>query len=870
MYRYVRILVVLLVAVVCVTASDGVPSPEDRFGFQPGADGKLVRYKELIDYLQVLDDGSDRILMMDVGKSPMGKPMKICFMSAPENLAHLEELKDMNRQLATSPLSPEQLATITQQGRVFVMATLSMHSSEVGPSQALPQLAWMIATGSQEDLTGWLNDVVLMVIPCHNPDGMDMIVDHYRKYVGTKYEGSTLPGIYHKYVGHDNNRDFVTLSQTDTQAISDTYSTAWYPQVLVEKHQMGSSGPRYFVPEYHDPIAENVDEEMWTWIDVFGANLSRDMTADGCSGVASHWAFDDYWPGSTETSLWKNVISILTEGASCKIATPVYVEPQELRVRGKGLSEYRKGVNMPDPWPGGWWRLSDIVRYELSSIRSIVRTASVYRTDILKFRNRLCMKEIEKGTTQPPAYVVIPAKQHDPGERDALADLLMRHGVNVYQATETVENADHRVMVGDLVIPLAQPYRAFIKEVLEAQSYPVRHYTPDGEIIRPYDIASWSLPLHRGVNAFTIDQPATTLDETISPVTAPFHSGERPRYKSGTVVLPAAWNISYSLAFQAMGQDIPVSRVLDTTEINGNTLHPGDFLVTARGKKVSILDRLVSQLPEQPVTLAKTDGIQSRKLTLPKIGIVETYFHDMDAGWTRFVLDSAKIPFTVIRPGEMVELDLNNFDVIVFPNSGPDVLMKGSYKSGSDYYVPDMPSEYRKGMGDKGMLNLTAFINKGGIVLSWGASTGLFTQSLKESISEDETESFRLPVRDVGDQMKKAGLYVPGSLLQVKLKENHPVTFGMGHTCDVFSRGTPVFQTSIPGLDMDRRILAVYPETDILTSGYGEHVEKLANRAAAVWVKKGKGQLVLLAFSPQFRSSTSGLYKLMFNTLLLK
>ena len=183
-------------------------------------------------------------------------------------------------------------------GKVFFLATLSMHSTEVGPSQSAPIIAYELIRTSNDiiqpstfNLQHYLDDVVYMMVPCHNPDGMDMIVDHYNKYKGTKYEGSSLPGVYHKYVGHDNNRDFVTLSQSDTRAIAAIYNKDWFPQVMVEKHQMGSSGVRYFVPPPHDPIAENVDAGIWNWIGVFGSGMMKDMTRQGQTGIAQTLPF---------------------------------------------------------------------------------------------------------------------------------------------------------------------------------------------------------------------------------------------------------------------------------------------------------------------------------------------------------------------------------------------------------------------------------------------------------------------------------------------------------------------------------------------------------------------------------------------------
>ncbi|MBE0655833.1 MAG: hypothetical protein IH594_18680, partial [Bacteroidales bacterium] len=318
-HRYFSLLLCLLFAgtIFQLPAQDADLSPRNYFGFQPGTDRELFNYEELIAYLLKLDSGSENLKMIEIGKSPMGKPMYSCFISSAENISNLDELKSINKKLALdAEITDQERENLTAKGKVFILATLSMHSTEVGPSQALPLIAYDLITTVDPAKLEWLNNAVYMVIPCHNPDGMDMVVDHYKKFKGTMYEGSSMPGVYHKYVGHDNNRDFVTLSQTDTKAIAAIYNLDWFPQVMVEKHQMGSQGVRYFVPPPHDPIAENVDAAVWNWIGIFGSNMMKDMTRDSLAGVAQHYLFDDYWPGSTETCIWKNVIGMLTECAS--------------------------------------------------------------------------------------------------------------------------------------------------------------------------------------------------------------------------------------------------------------------------------------------------------------------------------------------------------------------------------------------------------------------------------------------------------------------------------------------------------------------------------------------------------------------------
>jgi len=837
-----------------------IKTPRQYFGFQPGADRQVFDYEQLTDYLFQLDQASPRLLMKEIGRSPLGKPMYLAIISSSANIENLERLREINEQLAMNgSLTGDQEKEMVRTGKVFILATLSMHSTEVGPSQAAPLIAYKLITATHSDTTEWLDRVVLMMVPCHNPDGMDKVVDHYKKYLGTKYEGSSLPEVYHKYVGHDNNRDFIMLSQEDTKAIARIYNTGWFPQVMVEKHQMGLSGVRYFVPPPHDPIAENVDAGIWNWTGIFGSNLMKDMTRAGLKGVSQHYLFDDYWPGSTETCIWKNVIGFLTEGASVHIATPVFVEENELDVIGKGLGEYKKSINMPDPWPGGWWRLSDLIQYEVVSMMSILRTASTNREAILQFRNDLCRKEIEKGRTQPPCYYLLPPGQHDSSELASLVNLMLEHGVRVYKIKKEIANDQILFPSGCLIIPLSQPYRAFIKEVMERQKFPERHYTPDGELIKPYDIASWSLPLHMGVTVLEVNKLVEGIDSLLIPVTIPFSFEKNLPENYWAAIFSLKNNESYKAVFLAKERGIEVARV-----------PTGDFILFRDNAKLSKLDQLIRELSVMPRILEKEADFGISSFPIPRIALVETNFHDTDAGWTRFIFDNYHLPYKVVKPGDFEKTGFTvDFDVVIFPGNSKSILMEGQYKSESGAYPTDYPPEYTKGIGKKGMDKLMEFLENGGIILSWGQSTELFTDLLTIK-SGDTTESFRLPVQDISKQLRNDGVYCPGSLLKVSLVQEHPLTLGMEQTAGVFFRGGPVFETDIPHFDMDRRVIAKFTEEGILLSGYCKNPEKLANKSVMVWLRKGKGQVVLYGFHPQFRASTPGTLKLLFNGVLLE
>ncbi|MFC2100860.1 M14 family metallopeptidase [Bacteroidota bacterium] len=851
-----------------------IKKPEKYFGFEPGTERMIFNYEKLIGYLKHLDELSNRIQLVEIGQSPMNKPIYIALISSEKNIKNIDKLKEINENLAINPYMPDfEYKNYLDSGKVFVLTTLSMHSNEVGPSQSAPLIAYELVTTYNTEMLEWMDNVVLMMNPCHNPDGMDMVVENYLKYKGSKYEGSSLPGVYHKYLGHDNNRDFITLTQSDNRAISSLTSTAWFPQVLIQKHQMGTTSPRYYVPPNHDPIAENIDAEMWNWISIFGSNMMKDMTKAGCEGVSQHYFFDNYWPGSTETSLWKNVISFLTEAASVKIATSVYIEPNELIVWGKGLSEYKKSINMPQPWIGGWWKLSDIIDYEISSTYSILKTASMHREEILKFRNSLCKKEIEKGKSLAPYYYIFPANQHDKGELIHSLNLMKEHGVKVYKLIDFLELNNYKYSPGDYIIPLAQPFRSFIKEVIENQVYPVRHYTPGGKIIRPYDVTSWSIPMHRGLELITINERSIELENKLLEIKEDVKIINHIPAKYNLVVLPGTNNQSYAIVFKMIQLGARIERLTADITINDKNFSAGSFVIRSLNKEAKEI--LPGMLSLEATFLEKLEDSEKIKIDLPKIGLIESYYHDTDAGWTRYLFDTYHIPYTVLRPAEIKDMDINSkFDILVFPDTDPEILIEGKRKNHKgEYIVPNFPPEYTKGMTKEGHGKLIQFIDEGGIVISWGRSTGLFTNtiSLPADVKNEDVPklSLKLPVSDISGKLGNDGLYCPGSFLKIKLKDQHALTYGMQSSSGVFSRGKPVFKTSIPIFDMDRRVIAWFSENNVLLSGYIKNESLIEGHPAMVWVRKGEGQLVLYAFNPQFRSSTAATYKLLFNALLL-
>ena len=483
----------------CAAAARGatIPTPSAFLGMTVGADRTVADYRQILAYFKALDAASPRVEVEILGKTTLGEDLFLAAISSEANLANKKRLQEIARKIADPRgLSEAETDALVREGKVFLFITCNIHSTEIGASQMAMEWAHALATAQDAETKRRLDDVVLLLLPSINPDGQIMETEWYRKNLGTKYEGGRMPWLYHPYVGHDNNRDWFMLTQKETQAVSRAVYHEWLPQVWLDEHQMGSTGPRIFTPPYAEPVDPDIHPLVWRDVNLIGANMAFRLEQAGKSGVIYGYVFDAYWPGGTKnTAWWKNVSGLLTEVASVRFATPVRIEPNELSGGGKGLVEYGTQTNFPNPWPGGTWRLRDIMDYERIASDAILETCAERRADFLK--NALARSRAAIATYGPRDAFRIPADQRDAAGAARLAALLAEHGVELKAAPN-----------GDVYVPLAQPYGRFVNELLTAQRYPETKLVPGKDIVRPYDVSAWTLPLMMGVTAERATLPA--------------------------------------------------------------------------------------------------------------------------------------------------------------------------------------------------------------------------------------------------------------------------------------------------------------------------------------------------------------------------
>ncbi|UCF20517.1 MAG: hypothetical protein JSU87_03655 [Gemmatimonadota bacterium] len=518
--------------VICVTlpaaanaqsTAERIPVPASVLGFEIGADRKLADWEEITSYLALLAEASDRIELDTLGTTTLGHPFIALTISSPENLAKLDAYREIQRKLADPRLVETELeaAELIAEGRAVVLITGGIHSTEVGGYQFPMRLAYHLASREDDTTRRILGEVILLLVPSLNPDGSQMVVDWYRSSLGRPWEGEGPPFLYHHYVGHDNNRDWYAFTQKETRLAVTRLHNAWHPQIVHDIHQMGSQGPRFFVPPWTDPIEPNVDPLLVAGSNAIGTAVAWEMYGEGKTGVVVNAIFDAWTPARAYQH-YHGGVRVLTETASARLATPI-VMPFDSLAAGRSIDPRVSSWRFPEPWRGGEWHLSDIVDYMEAGALAVLKQAALYRERWLRNFYRIGLRSIGGGQDWPAAFLV-PAEAQNPDGLVELLRILVTGDVEVRTARSSFVANERRYAAGTYVIPLAQPYSRFAKTLLEVQIYPDLREYPGGPLRTPYDATAHTLPLMMGVEVFALDElPEVALSE---PISLPVHKKE--------------------------------------------------------------------------------------------------------------------------------------------------------------------------------------------------------------------------------------------------------------------------------------------------------------------------------------------------------
>lgn len=828
-----------------------ITSPKEFFGFDLGADYKIARWDRIVEYYKLLSSQSDRIQVTEMGPSTEGNPFLKVIITSPENFAHLEELRQINQTIADPRgLSPEEIQGLVKKGKAVSVQSMSLHATEIGGTQMAPLLAYDLLTGDSPEIQNILQNVVLVMVPCFNPDGQIMVTDWYNSTLGTPYEGCNYPSLYHKYTGHDNNRDAFAHNIVESQYVGDILFKEWTPQSYFDHHHMGSYGARIFVPPYKNPVRPYTDPLVYNELSLYGANMCYRMEQEDLSGASmmsqfpgwGHYGY--HWITNSH-----NIAGMLSESANAKLATPLYIHPEQLEGNhDKSTPFYGPQVHFTHPWPGGWWRLGDIVKRQYCAAYTVLDTMAKNREQILYNMTQKALRQTKRGGESHEQAFLIPENQFDRGVLRVLLKILLDQGIEIKRAASDLSVGAVTYPKGTYVIPLAQPKMGVVMNLLARTLYPDNFWTRDmQDALTAFDTASDTVAEYMGVQVIPADAP---VEGELTPFTALDAIPLTSLPQAAGYVISAKENRGYHAANLLLAQGFPVWRI--------DTCPWHDFYVEGDIKKLApIFD--AAQATVRPV---EKPYPQMTPLKPLRVAMYQRFYTgNADEGWTRLLFDNMAYSYTTVFDADIKNGRLKDFDVLILPSDSYEMLYGVMHYAGSPkfdgmmQYIGKQPPEKQSGLGDEGMNAIRSFVEQGGKLLA-------FNQSCDFAI-----EACHLKVKNLAKGLSAKEFNTHGSTLHMELDTQNPLCYGMPQKALAFHWDGPVLAVGEKFDAQQYQVAARYAKEDVLQSGLLTGEKLIAGTPALLQAHCGQGEVVLYGFAPQHRCQTHGTFKLVFNAL---
>lgn len=839
-------------------AAPPLPTPASALGFEPCADYKLATYEAIDAYLQALDTASDRMTLTEIGRSVDGRPLRLAVISSARNLRRLDRFREIAATLARARAGGDVIAEdvargLAREGRAVVWVDFGLHSSEVAHAQAAPLFAWRMVSDDSPEMTRIRDEVILLLMPNMNPDGTTMVADWYMRHVGTPYERAPLPELYHRYIGHDNNRDWYMLTQPESRAVARQLYHEWFPQILHNQHQEAPFPARIFVPPFKDPVNPWIPPLVVRGINAVGSAITRRLEREGKIGAVSRVQFDAWWNGGMRTApYFHNMIGILTETAHASASPAVYDPATFPRAFASGVSTSEPSADYPSPYRGGRWTQRDSCEYMITASTAVLDIAARRREEWLYDIYRMGRDQIEAGRAES---FVIPRTQWDPPAAVALVNTLRRGGIEVEQALEDFESGGRRFAAGSYVIHGAQPFRAYAHDLLRPQRYPDRRLSPEGPPDRPYDITGWTLPLQMGVDVDLLAGRAGVRTRPVDEATAePEFTGAAREAR--VFAIDARLNQSARAVNELLAGGLTVDRLEAALDAEGIKWPPGTFLIEATPAAQPLVERVAGSHGLRVGALAAPPDGARRPVRRARIGLYRPWGGSIDEGWTRFVLEQHGFQPATLRDADLRAGGLAaRVDVVVIADTPYESLLRG--------IAPGvMPAEYTGGMGPHGVAALVQFVESGGTLVTL------------DSASELPLTAFGIPARNVLAGSAAGEFFIPGSLVALEVNTSHPLAWGVQEDATAFFAHGLAFAPPAPRGRGEPEtwpdtvaVVASYGRTGPLRSGWQLGAERLRGRAAIVEAPLGAGRVVMVGFRTQHRAQSLGTFKFLFNAL---
>jgi hypothetical protein len=872
-----------------VGAAGRITTPKEQFGHNIGDDYFLANYRQFTEYMTKLDTESDRMKLVPIGKTEEGRTQVMAIVTSPDNHRNLDRYRQIARRLALGEAAPEEARQLAREGKAVVWIDGGLHATETLVAQQLIELVYQMVSRDDEEALRILDDVIILAVHA-NPDGMDLVSDWYmRREDPRRRSYDSLPRLYQKYIGHDNNRDFYMVTQKESENINRVMYREWFPQIMYNHHQTSPRGTIMFAPPFRDPFNYHIDPLIITSLDLVGAAMHNRFVAEGKGGTTMRTgaSFSTWWNGGLRTTAYfHNIVGLLTE---------TFGHPTPQRVPFVPERQLPKG-ELPMPIePGQMWHFRQSVDYSMTANMAVLDLASRYRETFLHNIWRMARNSVDRGSrdtwTHYPSRVaalreegqgfaalrdpalrdarayVIPSDQADFNTATKFVNTLIKNGVTVHRAAQPFSVEGKQYPAHSFVVFAAQAFRPHVLDMFEPQDHPNDFRAPGGPPTPPYDNAGWTLAYQMGVRFDRVLEGLEGPFIKVADVLGPMPGKVQRLPREAGFLMDHRVNDSFIATNRLLARGDEVYWLREPLTADGVTHPAGTAFIPAQRGTVEKLEKLSVEFGLNFQAVATRPRQPMMRLNPSRIGLWDRYGGSMPSGWTRWILERFEYPFDLVFPQRLDAGNLREeYDVLIFVTGAiPASEPRGEGGPRRD----DVPEEFWAWIGQvtpsKTVPQLKRFLEEGGTILTIGSSTSLADHlglPLADHLVERSSDGTARP-------LQSDKYYVPGSVLRVRVDNTQPIAYGLPEEVDVMFDRSPVFRLLPDSARQGVRSVAWFDSATPLRSGWAWGQGYLKDGVVVAQAEVGKGRLYLFGPEVAFRAQPHGTFKFLFNGIHL-
>ncbi|HEX8377267.1 MAG TPA: M14 metallopeptidase family protein [Pedobacter sp.] len=792
-----------------------IQSPSQFLGYNLGE--KFTPYYRVIEYFQYISTASKNIKLQEYGKTNEGRPLLVAFIASDENINRLEDIRNNNLRLS----GMNEGAASTKHPAI-VWLSYNVHGDEAVSTEASMKTLYDLVDPQNSKTKAWLSNTVVVIDPCLNPDGRERYVNFYTSVANsiadaTSYSREHIepwPGGRSNHYYFDLNRDWAWQTQIETQSRMALYNN-WLPHIHVDFHEQGINDPYYFAPAA-EPFHEDITKWQREFQTTIGKNNARYFDEKGWLYFTKE-RFDLLYPSYGDTyPTYNGAIGMTYEQAGSAEA---------------GLAVITK--------TGDTLTLKDRIDHHNTTGLSTIEATSLNANRVVSEFQKFYTTSKSNPSGQYKSYVI---KADNSDKLKNLASLLTKNGIAFgYGSSKNANGFNYfsgktegfEIDKSDMVISAYQPKSVLVKVLFEPHTFVSDSVT--------YDITAWALPYAYGLKAYASKQ-------ALKPVSANVYSESNAlRTAQNAVAYVANWGSVAEVGFltSLLKNNIKVRYSEMPFEVAGKKFNSGSLIITQAGNEKlgsnwgSTIRNLAKEagIIIQPILtgfMEKGADLGSDKIKFiqkPKIALIggdETSSLAFGEIW-HFFEQQIHYPLSVIRAQDVKHINLNDFDVLIYPS--------GSYE--------DLANE-----------KMQYWIQNGGKLIAMeNALTHLagkkgFSLTMKEPAKNEKGKNPYQNIKKYGNRERESvQSNIPGAIYKINLDNSHPLGYGFPNFYFTLKRDSKIYNYLDTGWNV-----GVLKQNNYVTGFVGNQTKKTLTDGLLFGVQDfGNGSVVYLAEDPLFR-----------------